>query len=150
MSDTDNEQDLGVQKPAIPDQNWSRTQPMFIAPTKDRLNRGHQLVSIKNTSDLTVTAQGRPQPQQHIVIDRFNSGHELAPGETKHDIDMLADDIEFFLRERLPGRRNHLGRPKPLHPIQIVGFDPEKVLHGDQRHPNPKTAQAAANTSKEK
>jgi hypothetical protein len=123
MTDEPETQDLGVAKPAVPDQNWARTQPMFIAPSKERLDRKHQLVSIKNTSDVTVTASGRPSPQKHIVIDRYNQGHELEPGEVKHNIDMLADDIEYFIRERMPDRRNHLNRPKPIHPIQIMGYD---------------------------
>ena len=122
------QQDMGIQKPAVPDQNWARTQPMFIAPSKERLDREHQLVSVKNTSDLTVTAMGKPVPQKHVVIDRFNAGHELEPGETKHNIDMLVSDIEYFVRERMSGRVNHMNRPKPLHPIQIIGFD-ETHLH---------------------
>lgn len=137
MADTDNEQqDLGIQQQALPDQNWARTQPMMIAPSKDRLSRGHQLVSIKNTSDSTVSIQGRPAPQRHIIIDRFNQGHELEAGETKHNLDMLVDDIAYFLRERIPGRTNHMGRQKPLHPIQIIGFDPGKTLHGEQTKPS--------------
>lgn len=145
MSDETQEQDMGVQAPAIPDQNWSRTQPMFIAPSKQRLDRGHQLVSVKNTSDVTVTAQGRPQPQKHIVIDRFNQGHELQPGETKKDIDMLVDDIKYFVGERRPNRLNHMGRPKPIHPLQIVGFDPDKTLYGEQTEPEPKHHQKPQN-----
>lgn len=119
------EQDLGIQKPAEPDQNWSRTQPMHIAPSKERLDRKHQLVSIRNTSDTTVTSIGRPQPQRHIIIDRYNQGHELDPGETKHDIDMLVEDIEYFIRQGQP--RVERGRQKPRHPIKIMGFD-EKHL----------------------
>jgi hypothetical protein len=127
MTDETNEQDTGIQKPAVPDQNWARTQPMFIAPSQQRLDRPHQVVSIKNTSDLTVTVMGKPVPQKHIVIDRYNAGHELEPGETKHNIDMLADDIEYFIRERSQGRINHMNRPKPRHPIQIIGFDETKM-----------------------
>lgn len=137
MTDEVETQDLGIQKPAMPDQNWARTQPMFIAPTKDRLDRKHQLVSVKNTSDVTVTASGKPVPQKHIVIDRYNQGHELEPGETKHNIDMLVDDIEYFIRERTPNRVNHMNRPKPSHPVQIIGYD-EKSLRED----HPQTSQS--------
>jgi hypothetical protein len=117
------EQDLGVQKPAVPDQNWARTQPMNIIPSQHRLSQPHQLVSIRNTSDTTVTAAGRPQPQRHIVIDRYNQGHELEPGETKHDIDMLVSEIQHFMDNRKPDRKGRNGFPRALHPIKILGFD---------------------------
>jgi hypothetical protein len=120
-------QDLGISKLAMPDRNWSRTQPMFIAPSPDRLRRPWQLVSIKNTSDVTMTAQGRPVPQKHIVLDRHNFGHELEPGETKQNIEMLAHDIEYYIRERGPGRVNHMNQPKPKHPILIVGVDDSRL-----------------------
>lgn len=127
MSDTET-QDLHVAVPAQPDQNWARMQPMSIQPTPARLDKPHQIVSIKNTSDITPGPRGIPHPQKHIIIDRYNQGHELQPGETKHDIDMLAVDIEYFIRERQSGRRDQLGRAKPRHPIEIVGLDPARVL----------------------
>lgn len=141
--DNENKQDLGIAKRALPDQNWARTQPMFIAPSKDRLGRDHQRVSIKNTSDDTVTATGRPQPQKHIVIDRFNQGHELEPGETKHDIDMLSDDIEYFIRERMPNRVNHLNQMKPIHPIQVIGYDETALRSSDRDDADPEPAHGA-------
>jgi hypothetical protein len=44
---------------------------------------------------------------------------------------MLVDDIKYFVRERKPGRVNHLGLPKPIHPIQIIGYE-EKHLREEQ------------------
>lgn len=119
--------DLGLSTPAVSDQQWARTQPMFIQATKQRIDLKHQVVSIQNTSDSVIGPQGRIVPQKHVVIDRFNQGHELAPGEIKHNIDMLADDIAYFVRERRPDRVNHLGQRKPIHPIKIIGIDPATV-----------------------
>lgn len=141
MADELETQDLGIQKPVLPDQNWARTQPMFISPSQERLDRPHQRVSVKNTSDTTVTAQGRPVPQLHVVIDRFNQGNELQPGETK-ELDMLADDIEYFIRERQP-RTNNQGRTRPIHPIHVIGYE-EKHLREQPNH-----QQQAPSASKE-
>lgn len=127
----DTQHDMAISRPHEPDVNWARQQPMFIQATKERLKKSHQIVSIRNTSDVTPSHRGVIAPQKHIVIDRNNQGHELQPGETRHDIDMLVTDIEFFLRERRPNRRDHAGRMKPLHPVEIVGFDPANVLEGD-------------------
>jgi hypothetical protein len=115
-------QDLHIAQPAPPDQNWARMQPLFIQPSKERLDRKHQLVQVKNTTDTTITTLGKPIPQKHVVIDRFNLGHELEPGQIK-EVDMLVDDIEYFIRERKPGRRDHQNRMKPIHPIQIIGYE---------------------------
>jgi hypothetical protein len=60
----------------------------------------------------------------HIIIDRYMVGHELMPGQSKSDIDMLVCDIRHFLKERAPNRRNSYGDQKPLHPIMIEGFKP--------------------------
>jgi hypothetical protein len=124
-------QDLHIARPAPPDQNWSRMQPMFIQPTQERLDKGHQIVEMRNSTDKTPTLRGPPIPQKHIIIDRFNQGNELQPGESK-SLDMLKEDIEYFLRERRLGRLDHLGMAKPQHPIEIVGFDPDKVLAEQQ------------------
>ena len=45
--------------------------PMRPEPSKERLNAPSSRVIVKNTSEV----------QNHIVIDRFNVGHELRPGE---------------------------------------------------------------------
>jgi hypothetical protein len=104
-------QDLHIAETSRPDQNWARMQPIEIKPSQERLDKPHQLVSIKNNSP----------DQLHIIIDRKMHGHELQPGQTKHDIDMLASEIEYFLGERDPSRRDNIGRPKPIHPIEIIG-----------------------------
>ena len=43
--------------------------PMRPEPSMERLNAPSSRVIVKNTSEV----------QNHIVIDRFNVGHELAP-----------------------------------------------------------------------
>ena len=49
------------------------TSPMRPEPSKERLNAPSSRVIVKNTSEI----------QNHIVIDRFNVGHELRPGEAR-------------------------------------------------------------------
>ena len=98
--------------------NGQHHAPMRPEPTKDRLDAHHSRVTVKNTSPA----------QNHIVIDRFNVGHELRPGEAR-EMDMVNTEIENFLEQRRPGRfypeidpLSPQGRPKPLHPIEIVGY----------------------------
>lgn len=117
-------QDLHISKASVPDPSWARMQPIQIAPSKERLDAEHQVVTVSNVSNTQVLPGGRPaKPQTHVVIDRFMVGHELVAGQSKPDIDMLVTDIEYFLRER-GHRLNNFGQPKPLHPIVIVGFNP--------------------------
>jgi hypothetical protein len=120
-------QDLHPAQLAGPDRAWSRTQPIQLTPSKERLDAKHQLVTIRNASDVEISATGRPKPQVHIVIDRHLVGHELQPGQSKHDIDMLVSEIEYFLRESKDGRVDGMGRLKPKHPVKIVGYKPEQV-----------------------
>ena len=56
--------------------------PMRPEPSKERLNAPSSRVIVKNTSEV----------QNHIVIDRFNVGHELRPGEAR-EMEMLNDEI---------------------------------------------------------
>jgi hypothetical protein len=105
--------DLGVSRLREPDLNW-RAKPIQMTASQERLDKPHQRVSIRNTHPL----------QTHIVIDRVMQGHEILPGQIKHDIDMLADDIDYFLRMRQP-RTDNLGRQLPLHPIVIEGIPQE-------------------------
>jgi len=121
------QQDLGLAKLARPDRAWARTQPIQMTPSKERLDMPHQIVNVKNTSDTEVSATGRPKPQVHIVIDRFMVGHELQPGQTLKDVDMLVHDIEYFNRERSSDRHDIFGYPKPRHPIEINGYKPDKI-----------------------
>lgn len=123
-------QDTGIARPHEADSSWSRMQPLFVQPSPDRLDKPHQIVDIKNNSDVEIGVRGFAVPTRHVVIDRFNQGHELAPGETKRGIDMLAEDIAYFLRERREGRIDHMGRRKPKHPIEILGFDADRVRPG--------------------
>lgn len=120
------QQDLGMSRPAMPDRQWARMQPVQIVASKERLDAPHQTVTIRNTSRET----------NHIVIDRHMVGHHLSPGEEKHDIEMLVSEIESFVRQRAPGRTDSFGAPLPPHPIEIVGIkqrhlsqdDPEEAL----------------------
>lgn len=129
-------QDLHIQQPSQPDMSWSRTQPLYVQPSKERLDRKHQIVQVKNTSDTLVTSRGFAVPQKHIVIDRFNQGHELEPGQSK-EVDMLVDDIEYFIRERKPNRLDHQNRPKPMHPVQVVGYQATQRDEAQAREEQP-------------
>ena len=59
--------------------------------------------------------------QTHIVIDRFNVGHELRPGEAR-EMEMLNDEITSFQEQRRP-EQFYPGTTtlKPVHPIVIEG-----------------------------
>lgn len=124
-------QDLSVAEARPPDQNWQRMQPIQITATRDRLDQPSQRVTIRNTS----------RAQKHIVIDRHMVGHELQPGQQIEDVEMLVSEIEYFLRERSPARRDALGRPKPIHPIEIVGL--KTIDHGEPQK-QPQRGKAAA------
>lgn len=126
MTEQAQTQDLHISQPARPDSNWARMRPTALQPSKERLARSHQLVTIRNTSDVTPGKRGTVLPQKHIVIDRFQRGIELEPGETRQNVDMLVSDIAVFLRQRLP-RQNEFGEPMPQHPILIVGVDAAQI-----------------------
>lgn len=128
---------MRMDRPHLPDTYWARMQPVTIMASKDRLDAKHCLVAVKNSSDTEVAHNGRVIPQLHVVIDRHMQGHELQPGETK-EVDLLVEQIEYFLKQRLPNRINVFsGRPHPLHPIVIVGFDPAKVIDPKDEVPTP-------------
>lgn len=98
--------------------NGQHHAPMRPEPSEARLKADHTRVTVKNNA----------QAQNHIVIDRFNVGHELRPGESR-EMDMVDIEIENFLEQRRPGRfypeidpLQPQGRPKPPHPIEIVGY----------------------------
>jgi hypothetical protein len=97
--------------------------PMRPEPTKERLDAKHSRVWVKNTSER----------QNHIVIDRYNVGHELRPGE-RREMDMLDAEIANFQEHRRPGRffpeidpEHPAGKMKPLHPILIEGISELQV-----------------------
>lgn len=138
MTDTQVEQqDLHISTPAQPDINWkqSRMQPPSLQPTAEQMSRKHQLVDLRNTSDVTMTRFGRPIPQVHIVLDRYNRGHEIQPGETKRGIDLTIDAIAHFMRLRAE-RVDDFGRPLPKHPIVVLDLDSneiERLAREDQK-----------------
>jgi hypothetical protein len=90
--------------------------PMRPEPSIERLSASHSRVMVTNTSS----------NQNHIVIDRFNVGHELRPGERREMV-MLNDEIANFQEQRRPDRfypetdRDDPPKAKPLHPIVIEG-----------------------------
>jgi len=107
------QQDLHVAEPAKPDANWpAHRKPQFLQVPAGQLDKEHQLVMMRNTHNETT----------HIIIDRYMVGHELQPGQTK-EIDLLAEDIEYFQRRRHPELvgRDEKGNPQ-LHPVMIVGL----------------------------
>jgi len=98
--------------------------PMRPEPSKERLNAPSSRVVVKNTSEV----------QTHIVIDRYNVGHELRPGE-RREMEMLDIEIANFQEQRRPDRfypeidpANPQRRPKPLHPIVIEGIGPIPLI----------------------
>lgn len=88
--------------------------PMRMEAGQERLAQPYSRVTLKNTG-----------AQTHVVIDRHQQGVELRGGETKHDIEMLNDEIAHLQRQRIPDRMyNPDGkglRAKPLHPIVVEG-----------------------------
>lgn len=114
------EPNLVKDQPARADRNWAHTLPVAPAmASEERLKESHQTVTLKNNS-----------LQVHIVNDRHMNPIELRPGETRIGVEMTKGDIEYFVRERTPGRwyRNARGEQvaKPLHPIEVIGIsDPD-------------------------
>lgn len=103
------EQDLGIAEPVGPAPNWpARMKPQSIIPTAERLDADHQLATLRNTDPV----------QTHIVIDRFQQGHELAAGQ-RAEIDMLVADIKYFQRQRRPNRIGNNGQLLKPHPILV-------------------------------
>ena len=91
--------------------------PIRPEPTKERLDAPSSRVWVQNTST----------NQNHIVIDRYNVGHELRPGE-RREMEMVNTEIESFQEHRRPGRyypeidpEHPEGRMKPMHAILIEG-----------------------------
>jgi len=108
------EQDLGVAEPVGPAPNWpARMKPQSIIPDQKRLDSEHQLATLRNTDPA----------QTHIIIDRFQQGHELAPGQ-RAEIDMLVADVKYFQRQRRPNRIGNNGQLLKPHPIVVEDCRP--------------------------
>lgn len=108
------EQDLHETSPIGPAPNWpSRMKPQMLVADEARLKAEHQLATLHNTDPA----------QTHIVIDRFQRGHELFPGQ-KREIDMLVNDIKYFQRQRRPNRLGPDGSLMRPHPIAVEGCRP--------------------------
>lgn len=126
------QQDLHIAQTRGPDKNWpaaqqARMMPASVQPTQERLARKSQFVSVRNSSDRFPGVHGRINPQTHIILDRYQRGIQIQPGETKHNVELLVTDIDHFLRAGLSGRRNDLGQPLPRHPIEIIGVDDSEI-----------------------
>jgi hypothetical protein len=90
--------------------------PMRPEPSWERLQTPSTRVTVRNTSDR----------QTHIVVDKYNVGHELQPGQ-KIEMELLNEEIARFQELRLPDRYFPMSDPakpaqlKPPHPIKIEG-----------------------------
>lgn len=124
-------QDLGEARLRGPDKNWpsggAMQSAVSVPPTRERLARKSQTVSVRNSSDRFVNAQGRINPQTHIVFDRYQRSIQLQPGETKHNVEMLVADIDYFVRLGMAGRKGDFGQPLPRHPVEIIGVDAREI-----------------------
>lgn len=100
----------------LPPQDSPFYAPMRPEPSYERLQMASSRVTVKNTSDV----------QTHIVVDKYNVGHELRPGQ-KTEMEMLNEEIARFQELRLPDRYYPMSDPakpaqlKPPHPIKIEG-----------------------------
>ena len=112
---------LDAPVPAAPDRSWARQQPIQMIPSAARLSKPYSVVDVTN-KDL--------HGQKHVVIDRNMVGHELQPGQTLKDVEMLNVHIEHFQRQSRSGRFGPqrygpggvlLARDEmPAHPIKIL------------------------------
>ena len=114
-------QQQDIARPAPPDRNWRRQQPVQLVVPPERLLEKHQTFDIANVSNREAV-NGVLRPQTHYVMDRRMNGIEIQPGEIKHGIDMLVRDIVYFRGERDPTRVDQFQVPKPLHPIVILNI----------------------------
>jgi hypothetical protein len=87
--------------------------PQAMIPDEARLKAAHQLATLHNTDPV----------QTHIVIDRFQRGHELHAGQ-RREIDMLVTDIKYFQRQRRPNRLGSDGTILHPHPIVVEDCRP--------------------------
>jgi hypothetical protein len=83
-------------------------------PSPERLAKSSQRVILHNTSDM----------QTHIVIDRFNCGQELKPGE-RREVEMIVDEIENLRFLARTDRGTYPSGPKaglpfPAHPVRVI------------------------------
>lgn len=121
---SDQEQDMQVSYPRAGDKLWKKPEPP--PPSQDRLGKPHSVVTLWNSSP----------DQTHIVIDRRNNGHELRPGDRKRHVEMLDEDIEYFLQQRAHNRVDPFGVPYPPHPVVVEGAK----LREEQRPAEPRPA----------
>jgi hypothetical protein len=88
---------LDMPVPSLPDVNWQRSQPVQMIPSEKRMKAPHSVVNIKNNGE------GR-----HVIIDRHMTGHEIVPGQTLPNIEMLDDHVKYFQRQAA----KRFGRPR--------------------------------------
>ena len=101
-----------------PDRQWATSAPIPMVASADRMKLSSSLVTIENTSP----------NQVHVVIDRFMVGHELQPGQREPDVDMVDDEIAYFVRQAKPDRFDRTtGRKLNPHPVRIHGITEKHV-----------------------
>jgi hypothetical protein len=122
-----------IRTPSLDSPHYASQRP---EPSWERLNAPCSRVWVKNTSEM----------QTHIVIDKYNNGHELKPGE-RQEMEMLNEEIAAFQSHSLPDRYFPVndpampGRPKPKHPIQIEGV--ASMIELEREHREAVHAEAA-------
>ena len=101
----------------------------------ERLNSPSSRVWVKNTHEL----------QTHIVIDKYNNGHDLRPGE-RREMELLNEEIASFQKHSLsdrffPGESHAPGMPKPPHAILIEGVP--SMIEDERKARDARNAEAA-------
>jgi hypothetical protein len=107
-----------IDKPHVPDNQRLIIPPAMYAPSQEQLARPSQFVTFMNTDPV----------QTHFVINRFNQGVELRPGEKKQ-IEMTVDGCDTFRHLARTDRGFYpdgpkKGQPFPAHPVKILDAGP--------------------------
>ena len=116
-------QSQNILPPAMPDRNWDHTRPVPPAiPTEERLKMSSQTVKAINTHPL----------QTHVIYDRYLRPIEIPPQQSR-ECELVLEDIDYFKRERTPGRIGQTGLVRPLHPIMIESISDRVVSEDEQQ-----------------
>jgi hypothetical protein len=107
-----------IDKPHVLSNQPSIIPPAMYAPSQEQLARPSQFVTFMNTDPV----------QTHFVINRFNQGVELRPGEKKQ-IEMTVDGCDTFRHLARTDRGFYpdgprKGQPFPAHPVKILDVGP--------------------------
>jgi hypothetical protein len=107
-----------IDKPHVLHNQPSIIPPAMSAPSQEQLARPSQFVTFMNTHPV----------QTHFVMNRFNQGVELRPGEKKQ-IEMTVDGCDTFRHLARTDRGFYpdgpkKGQPFPPHPVKILDAGP--------------------------